>query len=200
MTKNALLICFALATAGLAGEPQPPSASPRLGMNLSGLSDWSTELFFVDIFKTSRAWISQQQGKNWGGGPSLELDGHGWIKRLDPAGDCFAELPFNTNLNGQHMVGVGGGETNQAMTKLFLAANGSPRMGALYKKYFDAWAESGGGLFSVWDSIEVWSKWGSWGVAEYYDTKPADSPKYQSTLDWAKSHGQKVTLDPVPVN
>ena len=528
MTKYALLIicCFSLAATGFAGEPQPTAAPARLGMNLSGFCDWSTELFFVDIFKTTRAWISQQQGKPWGGGPPLELDEHGWVKRLDP--DCSADLPFNTNLNGhcplgiytvlyegsgklefrqakvvsdepgkiqievggdgafflslretdpadhvrniriimpgfedtyakepfhpvflnrwkgmgairfmnwmgtngsaqgkwadrprledatysmrgaplelmidlcnrlkidpwfcmphladddyvrnfakmvkdkldpslkphieysnemwnsmfsqtqwafnkakeqgigaperpweggakvyvqrcleifkiweevfggkerlvriiawqaaadkfwtdgmvmsqtkgaedvdalaiapymtfcvpansngsdipsadvvatwsvdqvmdhmenkalpdsiqwiqrqkevadkygipliayeggQHMVGVAGGENNEAMTKLFLAANASPRMSALYKKYFDAWADAGGGLFCVWDSIEIWSKWGSWGVAEFYDTKPADSPKYQSTLDWAKAHGQKVTMDPVP--
>ena len=58
MTKNALLICFALATTGFAADPQPSAATPRVGMNLSGFCDWSTELFFVDIFKTTRAWIS----------------------------------------------------------------------------------------------------------------------------------------------
>ena len=529
MTKNIpLLMAFlTIAITGFAGEAPAPAASPRLGMNVAGISDWGAELPFVDIFKTSRAWISQQEGKNWGTGPALELDDHGWVKRLSTEGKCFAELPFNTNLqghcplgvytvlyegrgkldfggakvisqtpgkiqievggdgsfflrlretdpadyvrnirilmpgfeesylkepfhpvffnrwkgmaalrfmewmaangskqekwanrphvedasyaggvplevmidlcnrlkinpwfniphladddyvrnfarlvkekldpglkphieysnemwnsmfsqtqwaekksaelgippadrpweargkfymqrslqifkiweevfggkerlvriiawqavadaywtdgillsqskgavdvdalaiapyitfcvpankdasgapsadevatwsvdqamdymeskalpeaiqamqkqkavadkygirlityeSGQHMVGVLNGENNEAMTRLFMAANRSPRMGALYKKYFDAWASAGGDLCCVYSSIGAWGKWGSFALAEYYDTKPAESPKYQATLEWARANGQKVTLDPVP--
>lgn len=55
----------------------------RLGMNLAGINDWSTELPFVDLFKMSRPWISQRKDTAWGQGPQLDLDEHGNVKRLD---------------------------------------------------------------------------------------------------------------------
>jgi hypothetical protein len=33
-------------------------------------------------------------------------------------------------------------------------------------------------------------------LAEYFDERPADVPKYQATLDWAKAQGQPVVDDP----
>lgn len=51
-----------------------PSSGARLGMNLNGPADWNTELPFVDVFRFSREWISQQAGKPWGQGPKLDLD------------------------------------------------------------------------------------------------------------------------------
>lgn len=71
----------------------------RLGMNLAGPADWNTELPFVDVFRMSRPWISQQRGKPWGQGPELELDKHGWVKRLDK--DCWAETLVCT-IDGGH--------------------------------------------------------------------------------------------------
>jgi hypothetical protein len=97
---------------------------------------------------------------------------------------------------GQHMVGIQGGENNEMLTKLIHEANSNPRMGELYKKYYDAWAEASGDLVCNFSSISRWSKWGSWGVAQFFDTKPSESPKYQAVLDWAKSKGQPVTMDP----
>ncbi len=95
---------------------------------------------------------------------------------------------------GQHLVGVGGGENNAALTKLFHAANRHPRMGALYGKYLDAWAAGGGDLLCIFSSIGAWSKWGSWGLAEFQDSRVADYPKLAATLQWAKAHGQNVNL------
>ena len=62
---------------------QLPRATPRLGMNLSGPADWNTELPFVDVFRLSRAWISQRRGSGWGEAPPLELDECGWVKHLE---------------------------------------------------------------------------------------------------------------------
>jgi hypothetical protein len=72
---------------------------PALGINLAGPADWNTELPFVDVFRLSRAWISQERGKGWGKGPPLELDEHGWVQRLLP--NCFAETPLCT-IEGGH--------------------------------------------------------------------------------------------------
>ena len=63
-----------------------------LGMNIGGLASWNPPVF-VDVFKQSREWISQQSGKGWGEGPALDLDENGWIKSF-PSSDCFAETPL----------------------------------------------------------------------------------------------------------
>ena len=86
---------------------------------------------------------------------------------------------------GQHLVGVGGGENNDKLTKLFHQANAHPRMGEIYTKYFKAWEDAGGDLLCNFSSVSNWSKWGSWGLVEYYDQGPKDSPKLAATLKWA---------------
>ena len=87
---------------------------------------------------------------------------------------------------GQHMVGVAGGENNEQMTRLFQAANSHPRMGTIYDRYFQAWTDTGGDLFCYFSSIGRWSKWGSWGILQYYDDDPRQSPKFMSTMRWGK--------------
>lgn len=75
----------------------------RLGINLSGPTDWNTELPFVDVFRLSRAWISQREGEPWGMGPKLEIDERGWVKRLEPG--CYAETPLCTIEGGHYPSG-----------------------------------------------------------------------------------------------
>jgi len=82
---------------------------------------------------------------------------------------------------GQHLVGVGGGENNQELTKLLMAANRHPRMGQFYTRYLDAWRDAGGDLCGIFSSVGRFSKWGSWGLLEYYDD---DTPKFQAVLRW----------------
>jgi hypothetical protein len=91
------------AVTGLAFAQSPASApqlpQPALGINLAGPADWNTELPFVDAFRLSRAWISQKRGEAWGKGPKLDIDEHGWVRRLEPG--CFAETPLCT-IDGGH--------------------------------------------------------------------------------------------------
>ena len=75
----------------------------RLGMNLAGPADWNTELPFVDVFRMSRPWISQRKDKGWGQGPRLDLDEHGWVKRLDA--ECWAETLACTIEGGHYPAG-----------------------------------------------------------------------------------------------
>lgn len=93
---------------------------------------------------------------------------------------------------GQHLVGVGGGENDEALTRLLLAANAHPRMGAIYERYLDAWQREGGGLFCHFSSVSAWSKWGSWGLLQYADDPPARSPKFAAVMGWAHRLGQPV--------
>ncbi|MBM0743681.1 NPCBM/NEW2 domain-containing protein [Phormidium sp. CLA17] len=77
-----------------APSPLPTETRSQIGTNLAGLADWSTEIPFVDMFKTSREWISQRQGAKWGEGGKLNLTSEGWIASLDPG--QFAETVVMT--------------------------------------------------------------------------------------------------------
>lgn len=60
------------------------SAAP-LGVNLSGVRDWSTAWPFVDCFKTSRRWVSQPaDGSAWSDNRPVETTPEGWVARLLP--------------------------------------------------------------------------------------------------------------------
>lgn len=67
----------------------PNSTSP-LGVGLSGIADWSTELPFLDAFKSSRQWFTQCVSTDPGcqgefdtqEAHLLNLDENGWIKSL----------------------------------------------------------------------------------------------------------------------
>ena len=66
------------------------SGELALGTNLHGIADWSTQLPFLDAFKSSRKWITQcQQGEpgcnsSWSTNEyeKLDLDEYGWVKSL----------------------------------------------------------------------------------------------------------------------
>ena len=80
--KRTALFLLCVVTMGSLTMADAPVATPRLGINLAGPADWMTELPFVDVFRTSRPWISQKRGASWGQGPELMLDEYGWVKRL----------------------------------------------------------------------------------------------------------------------
>jgi hypothetical protein len=61
----------------------PTAATPEatsLGMNLSPVNDWNREWVFVDVFRQSRAWISQNSGGEgpWDNGLTVLVDEAGW--------------------------------------------------------------------------------------------------------------------------
>lgn len=76
------------------GTDQPANVL-AVGTNLTGIADWSTQMPFIDAFKSSRKWFTQcQSGEHdCSGGwdtqeyDQLELDENGWIKSLPNAAD-----------------------------------------------------------------------------------------------------------------
>ncbi len=68
---------------------KPVRQSVEIGINLGGIADWSTQWPFVDVFKTSRAWLSQRDGAGWDTGGPLDLTPDGWVASLKPG--QFAE-------------------------------------------------------------------------------------------------------------
>jgi len=65
-----------------------PKPNARLGINISGIAYWSSEYPFVNLMHQSSEWISQPASGEWGKGPELALDQHGWVKQL--ANGCKA--------------------------------------------------------------------------------------------------------------
>lgn len=95
---------------------------------------------------------------------------------------------------GQHCLGPTGGTTTvrsapgagasqgDIITWLMYRANGDSRMGELYTTYLDLWRSDGGGdLFCHFSSMGIWSKWGSWGLAESISHQP---PKRTALETW----------------
>lgn len=62
--------------------PPPANVNAALGTGLSGISDWSAEMPFVDAFKASRAWISGSTDGTWDDKRSFDLDAQGWVRSL----------------------------------------------------------------------------------------------------------------------
>jgi hypothetical protein len=88
---------------------------------------------------------------------------------------------------GQHLVGVGGGENNDTLTRLLQTANRHPRMGDCYRAYLDGWKTSGGGdLCCIFSSVGQFSKWGSWGLLEFADE--TSSPKFEAVTRWNREN------------
>ena len=114
-----------------------------------------------------------------------------WIQSNKKVADQYG-LKLVAYEAGQHLVGVAGAENNGQLTQLFLKANADARMGELYTQYLNAWANNGGDLHCHYNSVGTWSKWGSWGLLQYYNDKP--TPKFKAVIDWANAHGQKMRL------
>ena len=61
--------------------PTTPSGTltdPLLGLGLNGISDWSTQTPFLDVFKSSRPWTAHS-ATEWGAMDAADLEAGGWL-------------------------------------------------------------------------------------------------------------------------
>jgi hypothetical protein len=86
----------------VAARSQSPNAQSPVGVNLSGLSYWTTAWPFVDVFKINGGWISQREGASWGKGGKLNLTPEGWVQSLEPGQYAEALIFYD---NGGHFPG-----------------------------------------------------------------------------------------------
>lgn len=80
---------------------------------------------------------------------------------------------------GQHLWNMSGKDAPE-LSALFYAANRDPRMGALYSRYLNYWAEAGGGLFMHLLDCGLFKNDGNWGALEYLTQPRAEAPKYDA--------------------
>jgi hypothetical protein len=107
MTTASLLVLAGLITESSAGQNPPPVnlvAKAPLGLNLTSVNDWSSEIVFVDVFKSARRWISQAKGKGWGQGGPLAVDDAGHVLSLAP--DQYAETVVWTDFQKRFPGGI----------------------------------------------------------------------------------------------
>jgi len=114
-----------------------------------------------------------------------------WIKSNKAVADQYG-LKLVAYEAGQHLVGIGGAENNDRLTSLLHAANNAPRMGKIYGEYLAAWSAAGGDLLCNFSSVSAWSKWGNWGLLQYFDDDESASPKFVAVKRWASEHGQSA--------
>ncbi len=135
------------------------------------------------------------QLEHGGRGGALQLAYDRTQQNIDVANEAGIEVIAYEG--GQHLVGLGAMQENQALTDLLIAANRDPRMGEIYKEYFAKWNEQGGGLFADFTDVKVPSKYGSWGSKEnLYDE---GGPKWDAVQDLIEASAQQPIQASVPV-
>ena len=95
-------------------------------------------------------------------------------------------LKLMTYESGQHLVGYAGAQDNEKLMRLFHEANRHPRMRELYLEDLKNWQEIGGSTYSVFSSMGLYTKWGSWGVLEHRDQDPDQVPKMKAIREFMK--------------
>jgi Ca2+-binding RTX toxin-like protein len=79
---------------------------PSLGINLSSLADWSTAFPFIDHFKMSRPWFTQEGGA-WDSREAhlLNLDSEGWVRGFTQNGSPapFERVASIWTARGNHL-------------------------------------------------------------------------------------------------
>jgi len=81
---------------------------------------------------------------------------------------------------GQHLVGVGAPQDNNAINNLFDAVNRNAGMLNLYTTYLNGWKQNGGGLFMHYVNCYPIQKWGRWGAMEYLGQPLSQAPKFDA--------------------
>jgi len=100
-----LLALFGPVGIGEARQEKARNENSAFGINLGGVTYWSTEIVFVDLFKHSQRWKSQAPGKRYGQGGPLELTEDGWVRSLADNGQ-FADSIVLSSINGRYPGGV----------------------------------------------------------------------------------------------
>ena len=103
-----------------------------------------------------------------------------WMRQSRAVADRY-HVKLIAYEGGQHLVGFHGAENDAQLTELLLSANRAPEMAQLYRRYLEQWQTiTDNGLFCLWLSVERWSKWGAWGLLEFYDQSDDESPKFMA--------------------
>lgn len=85
-----LMTLLTVLTVGASDLCAAPNENSALGINLGGITYWSSEIVFVDLFRHSQTFKSQAPGKGYAQGGPLDLTPEGWVRSLAGGGQ-FAD-------------------------------------------------------------------------------------------------------------
>jgi hypothetical protein len=86
---------------------------------------------------------------------------------------------------GQHIMAWNG---HPAFVAKLAAVNRSPRMKDIYERYLESWKDNGGDLLCLVNYVQVYGRFGYWGLLERQDQKVAEAPKLAGTLEFMDRH------------
>jgi len=89
---------------------------------------------------------------------------------------------------GQHLVDWETRTVDQHPNPLLYSANRSPKMGALYTEYLEAWKHAGGKTFVHFSAPRIYSWYGSWGAKEHIRQERSEAPKYDALLRYLEQY------------
>ncbi len=95
---------------------------------------------------------------------------------------------------GHHLAPLAGEENNGVLEQLIYEANRHPRMRQIYRDMLSIWGAEGGELFTIFNTTNSYSKWGSWGLKETWDQPILDAPKYHAVREMIDLY--RVAEDP----
>lgn len=96
-------------------------------------------------------------------------------------------IPLVAYEGGQHLSLPMRYRQNKTLVEKMIAANRSPRMGDLHRKYYKYWFdEVKGGIFAHYAYVREPGQGGSWGALETQDQLITEAPKYEALLDIIK--------------
>ncbi|MEK6677511.1 MAG: hypothetical protein AABZ47_17895, partial [Planctomycetota bacterium] len=84
---------------------------------------------------------------------------------------------------GQHIVATGANVSNTTLIQKLQAADRDPRMYDIYRSYFTAWFNAGGGVFAHYSFAQTPNEYGSWGAMEHLGQSNAEAHKYRALMD-----------------
>lgn len=88
---------------------------------------------------------------------------------------------------GQHLVAATGTTHDQALQRLFSAANRHQRMGDLYQTHLSHWFLEGGDVYALFNSMGTYSQWGYWGLLEH-ESGAATAAKWRALQELRTPH------------
>jgi hypothetical protein len=74
-----------------------------------------------------------------------------------------------------------------SLLKLMTAANRDARMGAAYQTMLQDWVAAGGQTFALFTDVGLYNQYGFWGLRESQFATTANSPKWQTAVQWRDS-------------
>ena len=211
MRRLGLQALLTLSATHLSAAPNDTSA---LGINLAGVTYWSSEIVFVDLLRHSQTFKSQAPGKSYGQGGPLDLTQTGWVRSLRhdgqfadsnilsrpklgyPAGTytCLyegqgkIEFAYGTKVvsekPGRILVEVK--QEQNLLTLRITETNPSDPIRNI-RMILPGWKQNGGTLAMIFSSMGTWSKWGSWGLMEYHGQPASEAPKYQAVIEFLEN-------------